>query len=57
MSIDVKMAWRNTRRAILTIWAVALASLLPALMLSFQFGSYETMINTPAKIHTGGDTR
>ncbi len=57
MSIDAKMAWRNvwrnTRRSILTICAIAFASLLLVFMLSFQFGSYETMINTSVKIHTG----
>ena len=57
MSIDAAMAWRNvwrnTRRTILTISAIAFASLLLVFMLSFQFGSYETMINTSVKIHTG----
>jgi len=57
LSIDTKMAWRNmwrnTRRTILTICAIAFASLLLVFMLSFQFGSYETMINTAVKIHTG----
>ncbi|MGD8292686.1 MAG: ABC transporter permease, partial [Desulfobacterales bacterium] len=57
MSIDAKMAWRNLwrnpRRTILTIAAITFASLLLVFMFSFQFGSYETMINTSVKINTG----
>jgi len=57
MSIDVKMAgrniWRNPRRSILTISAIAFASVLLLFMLSWQFGSYDTMINSAVKIHTG----
>ena len=57
MSIDVKMAWRNIwrnpRRSILTISAIAFASALLVFMLSWQFGSYDTMINSAVKIHTG----
>jgi len=45
--------WRNPRRTMLTICAIAFASLLLVFMLSFQFGSYETMINTSVKIQTG----
>ncbi|MBC8463682.1 MAG: ABC transporter permease [Deltaproteobacteria bacterium] len=45
--------WRNPRRTILTLCAIAFASLLLIFMLSFQFGSYETMINSAVKIHTG----
>ena len=45
--------WRNPRRTILTIAAITFASLLLVFMLSFQFGSYETMINTSVKINTG----
>ncbi|MBN1829531.1 MAG: ABC transporter permease [Deltaproteobacteria bacterium] len=45
--------WRNTRRSILTISAIVFATVLLIFMLSWQFGSYETMINTAVKVHTG----
>ncbi len=57
MSIELKMAWRNIwrnpRRTILTIAAIAFSSLILVFMLSFQLGCYETMINTSVKISTG----
>jgi putative ABC transport system permease protein len=57
LSIETKMAWRNVwrnpRRTILTVGAITFAGVLLVFMLSFQFGSYETMINTAVKISTG----
>ncbi|MDJ0783645.1 MAG: ABC transporter permease [Desulfosarcinaceae bacterium] len=57
LSIPVKMAWRNIwrhpRRTLLTTLAIAFACVLLIFMLSFQFGSYEAMINASIKIHTG----
>ena len=57
MSLDTKMAWRNiwrnTRRSVLTISAVTFATTLLIFMLSWQFGSYDTMINSAVRLHTG----
>jgi putative ABC transport system permease protein len=45
--------WRNRRRSLLTIAAIAFACALLVFMLSFQFGAYEAMINAAVKVHTG----
>jgi putative ABC transport system permease protein len=45
--------WRNPRRTLLTISAIAFAGALLVFSLSFQFGSYDAMINTAVMIHTG----
>ena len=57
MGMDFKMAWRNvwrnTRRSLLTICAIAFATLLLIFMLSWQFGSYDTMINASVRSQSG----
>lgn len=57
MRIEFKMAWRSIwrhpRRSVLTLAAICFATLLLIFMLSWQFGSYATMINSAVRIHTG----
>ena len=45
--------WRNPRRTWLTVSAICFACIVLIFMLSFQFGSYESMINSSVKINTG----
>ena len=53
----VRMAWRNIwrnpRRSLLTMGAVAFATVLLVFMLSLQFGNYATMIDSAVKLRTG----
>lgn len=55
--INLKMAWRNIwrnpRRSVLTILAIAFAGALLVFMLSWQLGSYDAMINAAVTIQTG----
>jgi len=55
--MDFKLAWRNVwrhpRRTLLTVAAIAFATVLLVFMLSWQFGSYDTMINAAVMVHTG----
>jgi len=57
MKIDLQMAWRNVwrnpRRTWLTVAAIAFACLILVFMLSFQLGSYATMIDSSVKIEAG----
>lgn len=57
MMIDFLLAWRNVwrnpRRSFLTLSAIAFACILLVFMLSFQLGSYESMINASVRLSTG----
>lgn len=55
--MEFRMAWRNVwrhpRRTLLTVSAIAFATVLLVFMLSWQFGSYYTMITSAVMVHTG----
>ncbi|MCG8643768.1 MAG: FtsX-like permease family protein [Desulfobacterales bacterium] len=55
--MEILMAWRNVwrnpRRTVLTILAIAFACLLLVFMMSLQAGTYEVMINSAVKTQTG----
>lgn len=57
MMVDFLLAWRNVwrnpRRSFLTLSAIAFACILLVFMLSFQLGSYESMINASVRLSTG----
>lgn len=57
MSMTTRIAWRNvwrnSRRSLLTMSAIAFAVLLVLFMLAFQFGSYEAMISNAVALSTG----
>ncbi|WP_208738268.1 ABC transporter permease [Oceanidesulfovibrio marinus] len=57
MSIESRMGWRNIwrnpRRSVLTMTAIAFAVALLVFMLSFQMGTYHAMIENAVTIRTG----
>ena len=57
MTIFLKMAWRNVwrnrRRTILTVAAIAFAVAISVFMRGLQMGTYEQMINNVIRINTG----
>lgn len=53
MILAWRNVWRNPRRSLLNILAIVFAAVLLVFMLSFQFGSYEDMINATVRQSTG----
>jgi ABC-type lipoprotein release transport system permease subunit len=53
LALAWRNAWRNPRRTVLTAAAIAFACVLLVFMLSWQFGSYETMVRTSVSVSMG----
>ena len=53
ISMAWRNLWRNRRRSILSMAAIAFAEMLLLFVMNFQQGSYKDMISNVLKIHTG----